>query len=93
MHGLTHHLRVHRTNYRNCSVSTVRNINVLFTPHGLPKVNLIYIAWKLQNLSISLSVVTARTTEIAPFTPHGIQLSHLHLMAYQKLISIYTAWK
>ena len=46
MHGLTHHLRVHRTNYRNCSVSTVRNINVLFTPHGLPKVNLIYIAWK-----------------------------------------------
>ena len=31
--------RVHRTNYRNCSVYTARNTIEPFTPHGLPKVN------------------------------------------------------
>ena len=92
LHGLTHHLRVHRTDYRNCSVYTVRNINVLFTQHGLPKVN-----FNLYRMAITeLFHITFRfhcTTEIAPFPPHGIQLCHLHRMAYQTLISIYTAWK
>ena len=97
---LTHHLRVHRTNYRNCSVSTVRNINVLFTPHGLPKVNFnlrrmeitepIHITFRCHRTDYrNCSVYTARNT-IEPFTPHGLPKVnfHLHCMEITELFHI-----
>ena len=67
--------RFHRTDYRNCSVYTARNIIAPFTPHGLTKVN-----FHLHCMEIT-KIFTARTTEIALFTLHGIQLCHLHRMA------------
>ena len=89
LHGLTHHLRVHRTDYRNCSVYTVRNINVLFTQHGLPKVNfnlyrmaiteLFHITFRFHCTDYrNCSVSTARKT-IVPFTPHGLPNDNFHL--------------
>ena len=100
MHGLTHHLCVHRTNYRNCSVSTVRNINVLFTPHGLPKVNFnlhrmkitepIHITFRCHRTDYrNCSIYTARNT-IEPFTPHGLPKVnfHLHCMEITELFHI-----
>ena len=89
LHGLTHHLRVHRTDYRNCSVYTVLNINVLFTQHGLPKVNfnsyrmaiteLFHITFRFHCTDYrNCSVSTARNT-IVPFTPHGLPNVYFHL--------------
>ena len=82
LHGLTHHLCVHRTDYRNCSVYTARNTIVPFTPHGLTKVNfnlhlmeitkLLHITFRFHRTDYrNCSVYTARNT-IVPFTPHGL---------------------
>ena len=61
LHGLTQHLRVHHTDYRNCSVYTVRNTIVPFTQHGLTKVN-----FNLHCMEISkLFHITS------PFTAYG----------------------
>ena len=100
LHGLTHHLRVHRTNYRNWSVYTVWNINVLFTQHGLPKVNfnlyrmaiteLFHITFRFHCTDYrNCSVSTARNT-IVPFTPHGLPNVnfHLHRMEITKLLHV-----
>ena len=100
LHGLTHHLRVHRTDYRNCSVSTVRNINVLFTSHGLPKVNFnlhrmeitepLHITFRFHRTDYrNCSVYTARNT-IEPFTPNGLPKVnfHLHCMEITELFHI-----
>ena len=89
LHGLTHHLRVHRTDYRNCSVYTVRNTNVLFTPHGLPKVifnlhrmaitEIFHITFRFHHTDYrNCSVYTAWNT-IVPFTPHGLTKIYFHL--------------
>ena len=94
LHGLTHHLCVHRTDYRNCSVYTARNTIVPFTPHGLTKVNfnlnlmeitkLLHITFRFHRTDYrNCSVYTARNT-IVPFTPHGLA---------KVIFFIYTAWR
>ena len=75
--------RFHRTDYRNCSVYTARNIIVPFTPHGLTTVNfhlhrmeitkLLYNTFRFHRTDYrNCSVYTAWNT-IVPFTPHGFK--------------------
>ena len=100
LHGLTQHLRVHHTDYRNCYVYTVRNTIVPFTQHGLTKVNFHLHRMKIEKLlhntfrfplsdCRNCSVYTARNV-IVPFTPQGLTKVnfHLHRMEITKLLHI-----